>query len=251
MLTSTTNSMRQRSTQRPISACTRAFSFPVATCRSRSLRMRCAAVAAGEVERDSKIDVLKRAVKKPGSVPGKQMLDAIIAVEKEKLKLPRMSSQLPKGKNTELAHSSPSQPARGVLVLVVLEHGGGTFFPITACQVKFDKSDMSFENGIFLGPIFSLTFKGPFTLDGKVLRFDTHTLNIGIGPWRPSFNLKPAQSLESMAKKDQKAFPFFIYAYADNDIIVARGKSGGVALWKNMSSDPEWQARAGVLQVYN
>ena len=51
--------------------------------------------------------------------------------------------------------------------------------------------------------------------------------------------------------RDVKKLPFFVYAYADSDIIVARGRSGGLALWQNRGADSEWQAQAGVLQVYN
>lgn len=52
----------------------------------------------------------------------------------------------------------------------------------------------------------------------------------------------------SLLCREVKKLPFFVYAWADNDIIVARGRSGGVALWGRADSD--WQARAGVLQVY-
>lgn len=47
---------------------------------------------------------------------------------------------------------------------------------------------------------------------------------------------------------EKKALPFFLYAFADEDIIVARGRSGGMALW--VYADAEWQAKAGVLQVF-
>ena len=49
-------------------------------------------------------------------------------------------------------------------------------------------------------------------------------------------------------RRELKALPFFIYAYVDEDIIVARGRSGGVALWQR--ADTKWQADSGVLQVY-
>lgn len=45
-----------------------------------------------------------------------------------------------------------------------------------------------------------------------------------------------------------KALPFFVYALVTEDIIVARGRSGGLALWARADSD--WMAKAGVLQVY-
>jgi len=46
----------------------------------------------------------------------------------------------------------------------------------------------------------------------------------------------------------RKSTPFFLYAYLDEDIIVGRGRSGGLALWQR--ADPAWCADAGVLQVY-
>lgn len=50
------------------------------------------------------------------------------------------------------------------------------------------------------------------------------------------------------ARSAAKATPFFLYAYLDEDFIVGRGRSGGLALWQR--ADPEWCAKAGVLQVY-
>ena len=48
--------------------------------------------------------------------------------------------------------------------------------------------------------------------------------------------------------REVRKLPFFLYAYVDEDIIVARGRSGGLALW--VAADPKWQANAGVLQVF-
>ena len=48
--------------------------------------------------------------------------------------------------------------------------------------------------------------------------------------------------------REVRKLPFFLYAYVDEDIIVARGRSGGLALW--VAADPVWQANAGVLQVF-
>lgn len=46
-----------------------------------------------------------------------------------------------------------------------------------------------------------------------------------------------------------KQLPFFIYAYADKDIIVGRGRSGGLAVWTATPSS-EWEAKEGVLKMY-
>jgi hypothetical protein len=48
--------------------------------------------------------------------------------------------------------------------------------------------------------------------------------------------------------RDAKKLPFFLYAYIDRDIVVARGRSGGLAVWQRASKD--WEAKAGVLAVY-
>ncbi len=66
---------------------------------------------------------------------------------------------------------------------------GGIFFPITAAQ-RFDAGTSDFENGVFLGPVASLTFNGPYAMSGRQLSFDVHGMNIGVGPWRWSVNVK-------------------------------------------------------------
>jgi hypothetical protein len=55
---------------------------------------------------------------------------------------------------------------------------------------KFDPVTKDFENGVFLGPIASLTFNGPYTMAGRQLSFDVRSMNIGLGPWRWSIALK-------------------------------------------------------------
>ncbi len=50
------------------------------------------------------------------------------------------------------------------------------------------------------------------------------------------------------AGSDVKKLPFFLYAYVDKDIVVARGRSGGLALWQR--ADKDWEARSGVMAVY-
>jgi hypothetical protein len=68
---------------------------------------------------------------------------------------------------------------------------GGIFFPLTACQ-RFDAAkNKNFENGVFLGPIASLTFNGPYAWGpGRQLSFDVHAMSLGLGPWRFSIPLK-------------------------------------------------------------
>jgi hypothetical protein len=49
--------------------------------------------------------------------------------------------------------------------------------------------------------------------------------------------------------RDAKKLPFFLYSYIDDEIVVARGRSGGLAIWER--STKEWEAKAGVLQRYS
>ncbi len=45
------------------------------------------------------------------------------------------------------------------------------------------------------------------------------------------------------AEEDKKG-PFFLFSYADDDILVARGRGGGVAYWQAVT--PTWEAESGV-----
>ena len=48
--------------------------------------------------------------------------------------------------------------------------------------------------------------------------------------------------------RDAKKLPFFLYIYVDKDLVVGRGRAGGLAVWAR--AHPDWEAKAGVLQVY-
>jgi hypothetical protein len=51
-----------------------------------------------------------------------------------------------------------------------------------------------------------------------------------------------------MPCRARKALPFFLYAYVDENIIVGRGRGGGLALWVRPEKD--WEAKSGVINVY-
>ncbi|KAF8062749.1 fkbM [Scenedesmus sp. PABB004] len=126
---------------------------------------------------------------------------------------------------------------------------GGLYFPIAACQ-KFDAARADFENGVFLGPLASLTFNGPYAVRGRQLSFDVVAMNVRLGPWRFSWPIKKEpKAVADMDPAEAKKLPFFLYAYVDRDIVVGRGRSGGLAVWTRATQD--WEARAGVLAVYN
>lgn len=197
---------------------------------------------------DASVAKLKLAVRAPGAVPGPELVQALVAVEKSKLKADGWEALLTApGARWRLFYTVPG---KDVTAASKKQKGGaGSYFPLTGCQ-KFEGGEQTFENGVFLGPLAHLTFKGPFKMASRYLWFDVTTMYLGVGPWRVGIPLKrdAPPSLDALSPKDLKALPFFIYAFVDEDIIVARGRSGGVALWGR--ADPEWAASAGVLQVY-
>lgn len=168
----------------------------------------------------------------------------MLALEKQKVKPDGWLEALTApGARWRLIYTAPSKAV--VAASKGQQGGAGGYFPIPACQ-KFDAE--GFENGVFLGPVGSLTVKGPFKMNGRLLSFDVTNTYITLGPWRFTIPVKKEQAIEDMEPKAAKALPFFVYALVTEDIIVARGRSGGLALWARADSD--WMAKAGVLQVY-
>eukprot|EP00271_Cylindrocystis_brebissonii_P014713 TRINITY_DN36190_c0_g1_i1.p1 TRINITY_DN36190_c0_g1~~TRINITY_DN36190_c0_g1_i1.p1 ORF type:complete len:294 (+),score=53.78 TRINITY_DN36190_c0_g1_i1:66-947(+) len=110
----------------------------------------------------------------------------------------------------------------------------GGYFPITAVQ-RFNAADMEVENGVFLGPVGQLTFRGPISWTPRsILYFTYNTLSIRLGSLKPfSFNIgkkedegrKPGEG--ALGRKD----PFFTWFFISDEIAAARGRGGGVAYW--------------------
>lgn len=44
--------------------------------------------------------------------------------------------------------------------------------------------------------------------------------------------------------REGKAGPFFIMIYVDDEIVAAKGRGGGIAIWQR--AKPEWELKAGV-----
>ncbi len=44
--------------------------------------------------------------------------------------------------------------------------------------------------------------------------------------------------------EDDKGGPFFTFFYVDEQLAAARGRGGGVALWRRTT--PEWDLQAGI-----
>ncbi|EFJ51665.1 hypothetical protein VOLCADRAFT_120424 [Volvox carteri f. nagariensis] len=200
--------------------------------------------AATTAPAEAALSTLRLAATSPGAVRPSEVLQALVVVEKAKLKADDWLATLTApGTCWRLVYTVPG---KDITAATKKQKGGaGGFFPLAACQ-KFDAS--GFENGVFLGPLGHLTFKGGFQMDGKLLHFDVATMYLGLGPWRLAVPLKKEVPLSDMDSKTFKKLPFFVYAYVGSDIVVARGRSGGVALWTR--AGPQWLASSGAMQVY-
>ena len=107
-------------------------------------------------------------------------------------------------------------------------------------------SDKLIENGIYLGALGAFVFSGTWEAKGKRLSFDFYSVRLRLGPWSKDFAMKGKKAEEEAKSGGAKKSlgPFFLFAYADDDICVARGRGGGVALWARAAGD--WQVKAGI-----
>ncbi|XP_058738758.1 uncharacterized protein LOC131610739 [Vicia villosa] len=168
-------------------------------------------------ELEENVKVLKNAAK-TRKVPTEEILSALSFIEKAKVD--------PSGFLDTLG--GKESPGRTWMLIFTAKTklDGGRYFPLTAVQ-RFDASAKRIENGVFLGPIGQLTFEGKFSWKNRILSFIFENLRIKVGP------LKPLQI--SLGQKDDREpstkDPFFIWFYVDEEIAVARGRSGGTAFW--------------------
>ncbi|KAL0397314.1 UNVERIFIED_CONTAM: hypothetical protein Scaly_0179800 [Sesamum calycinum] len=102
----------------------------------------------------------------------------------------------------------------------------GRYFPITAVQ-RFDAAGKRIENGVYLGPLGNLTFEGRLSWKKRILAFIFERIRIKIGPLNPFEISFKGEDEREPSNKD----PFFIWFYIDEEIAVARGRSGGTAFW--------------------
>lgn len=169
-----------------------------------------------------------------GSVKPKEVFNALRTLEKAKLQSPEwptiVGGSTSPGKRWRLVFTTGTSKVREALK--GKGEGGGNYFPLTAAQ-RWDASKGEIENGIFLGLLGALTFKGPYSFSGKKLSFDFDTLILRIGPFKFDFKLKDKILNYKANPKD----PFFIIFYVDEDIIAARGRGGGIAFWTACESD--------------
>lgn len=74
----------------------------------------------------------------------------------------------------------------------------------------------------------------------KKLSFDFDTLALRLGPAKFDIPLKDKVKDYTPGPKD----PFFLFFYVDENLVAARGRSGGVAFWARTS--PQWELKKGV-----
>ncbi|OAY32124.1 uncharacterized protein LOC110631039 [Manihot esculenta] len=166
---------------------------------------------------EESVKVLKNAAK-TRKVAAEEILSALSVIEKAKIN--------PSGFLQTLGGSK--SPGRTWMLIFTAEKQlkGGRYFPLTAVQ-RFDAAGKRIENGVYLGPIGCLTFEGRFTWKNRILAFIFERVRVKIGPLNPfEISLGQKEDREPSTKD-----PFFIWFYIDEEIAVARGRSGGTAFW--------------------
>lgn len=166
---------------------------------------------------EKSVKVLKNAAKTM-KVPAEEVLSAFSVIEKAKIDPSAFLETL----------GGLDSPGRTWMLIFTAEKKlkGGRYFPLTAVQ-RFDAAGRRIENGIFLGPIGFLTFEGKFSWKNRILSFIFERIRVKIGLFNPlEIGLGQKDDREPNTKD-----PFFIWFYIDEEIAVARGRSGGTAFW--------------------
>lgn len=114
------------------------------------------------------------------------------------------------------------------------------YFPIKAVQ-SFDTNRLAISNGIYFGDTAVVKFFGPFSFNEKArkLEFDFDTIAVfgfkinlpkgGAAKIGQQTGLGSENNVELVKKGAQ---PFFNWILASDNIAVARGGGGGLALWR-------------------
>lgn len=97
---------------------------------------------------------------------------------------------------------------------------------------------MRIENGVYLGPLGALAFEGRFSMKKRILAFLFDKLKIKIGSL-PHFTINIGKK-EDEGREPGNTDPFFIFFYADDEIIVAKGRGGGLACWCRCRRVAKW-----------
>uniref|UniRef100_A0A0E0FFH7 PAP fibrillin domain-containing protein n=1 Tax=Oryza nivara TaxID=4536 RepID=A0A0E0FFH7_ORYNI len=164
------------------------------------------------------VKVLKEAAK-TRKVPSPELLAALAKIKKAKLDTSTFFETL----------GGTQSPGR-TWMLIFTAKGRlekGQYFPVTAVQ-RFDAAGKRIENGVYLGPVGSLTFEGRLSWKKKILAFIFERVRIKVGPFGPlEIGLGGGNDGREPSTKD----PFFVWFYVDEEIAVAQGRGGGVAYW--------------------
>ncbi|KAL6771460.1 hypothetical protein ACKKBG_A26470 [Auxenochlorella protothecoides x Auxenochlorella symbiontica] len=193
---------------------------------------------------DRQLESLKLA-SSDASVPPAEVFSAMMELEKSKQSTSDWERQLNEGDETvrhtwRLVFASTSKDLEKARKTGT---GGGNYFPITAVQ-SWTPASRTFQNGVFFGRILSLVFVGPYATKGKKISFDVEKVRLRLGPFAFSIQLKrPGLQDYTTFSPDPKS-PFFLCVYADDSVIVARGRGGGIALW--VKPLPEWELANGI-----
>jgi len=186
------------------------------------------------------VAVVRAAARRAWRVRPADTLAAILTLERAKLDPAPLLDAVaggPDGRRWRLMFTSGTDAVRKAVAGDAA--AGGVYVPITAVQ-GWRALDSRIENGIFLGWLGAFCFRGDFTVAGRKFAFDFDTVRLRLGPKWFEFPLTKKEG----GSKPASAGPFFLVAYADDEVCVARGRSGGVALWARATAD--WQAKAGV-----
>ncbi|XP_073159293.1 uncharacterized protein [Henckelia pumila] len=170
-----------------------------------------------ELLAEESVKVLKNAAK-TRKVPANGVLSAFSEIEKAKFDPSAFLETL----------GGYESPGRTWMLVFTAEARleSGKYFPITAIQ-RFDATGKRIENGVYLGGVGSLTFEGRLSWNKRILAFVFERIRIKIGPLSPfEISFKGKDEREPNTKD-----PFFIWFYVDEEIAVARGRSGGTAFW--------------------
>ncbi|CAA7410350.1 unnamed protein product [Spirodela intermedia] len=176
-----------------------------------------AAAAAATTGVEKWVAVLRNAAK-TRRVPAQEVLAALAAIKKAKIDSSAFLETL----------GGSESPGR-TWMLIFTAQGRlekGSYFPVTAVQ-RFDAAGKRIENGVYLGPLGSLTFEGRLSWKTRKLAFIFETVGIKVGPLGP---LRISLGTKREKEPDTKD-PFFIWFYVDEEIAVAQGRGGGTAFW--------------------
>ncbi|XAR63938.1 hypothetical protein NMG60_11024104 [Bertholletia excelsa] len=170
-----------------------------------------------QMEVEKCVRVLKNAAK-TRRVAADDVLSALFIIEKAKLDPSRFLETLGGSKS----------PGRTWMLIFTAQNRlkSGRYFPLTAVQ-RFDAAAKRIENGLYLGPLGWLTFEGRFSWKKRILSFIFECIRVKIGPFNPLEIQFGGKDEREPSTKD----PFFIWFYIDEEIAVARGRSGGTAFW--------------------